>query len=286
MPPPSPSPSPSPPKESTCLLLGNPVDHSLSPLIHNAALKHLDLAIHYEARKVSRPELEAVVNSIDGHHILGGNVTLPYKQDVIGMVDSMTTTAHAVGAVNTIYRVRGRLVGDNTDVTGFVGPLQDLDFKGKTVLILGAGGGARAVAYAALQRLDAKLVLVAARNLETARAINGVEACSWDDRAQAAAEASLIVNATPLGMHPNSWDSPLPHDLEWRSDQVAYDLVYNPTDTNFLIDARAGGAVGIGGLAMLIGQAAASFQLWTGYVMPVEVVKKAVASHLSVRRQS
>ncbi len=273
-------------KESKCLLLGDPVEHSLSPLIHNSALKHLDLAIRYEARKVSRSELEGVVKSIDGHHILGGNVTLPFKQDVIGMVDSMTTTAHAVGAVNTIYRVRGRLVGENTDVTGFVGPLQELDFKGKTVLILGAGGAARAVAYAALQRLDAKLVLVAARNLLAARAINGVQACSWEDRARAAAEASLIVNATPLGMHPNSWASPLPRDLEWRRDQVAYDLVYNPTETNFLIDARAGGAVGIGGLAMLIGQAAASFQLWTGCVMPVEVVKKAVASHLSVRRQS
>lgn len=277
---------PASPKQSKCLLLGDPVDHSFSPLIHNSALKHLDLAIRYEARKVSRSELEGVVKSIDGHHILGGNVTLPFKQDVIGMVDSMTTTAHAVGAVNTIYRVRGRLVGENTDVTGFVGPLQELDFKGKTVLILGAGGAARAVAYAALQRLDAKLVLVAARNLNAARAINGVQACSWEDRARAVAEASLIVNATPLGMHPNSWASPLPQGLEWRRDQVAYDLVYNPTETNFLIDARAGGAVGIGGLAMLIGQAAASFQLWTGCVMPVEVVKKAVASHLSVRRQS
>ncbi len=279
-------PSPASPKESTCLLLGNPVDHSLSPLIHNSALKHLDLAIHYEAKKVNRSELEGVVKSIDGHHILGGNVTLPFKQDVIGMVDSMTTTAHAVGAVNTIYRVRGRLVGENTDVTGFVGPLQDLDFKGKTVLILGAGGAARAVAYAALERLGAGSVLVAARNLDSARAINGIQACSWDDRARASAEASLIVNATPLGMHPNSWASPLPQDLEWRSDQVAYDLVYNPTETSFLIDARAGGAVGIGGLAMLIGQAAVSFQLWTGCTMPIEVVKKAVASHLSVRRQS
>jgi len=259
-----------------CFLLGNPVSHSVSPLIHNTAFRELELPIRYEARSIEEGDLESILHSIDGDRVVGANVTLPHKQSVLKHLHELTDTAAAVGAVNTIFRRNGRLVGDNTDVGGFLAPIEHLSLQRARVLILGAGGAARAVSYAARHHLDASSVTVAARNLNAARAIDGVHACSWLEGQTMISSADLIVNATPIGMYPDTDASPLPDDQTWKSGQVFYDLIYNPDPTRTTEQARSNGATGIGGLPMLVAQAAAAFKIWTGREMPVDAVLEAL----------
>lgn len=265
-----------------CVLIGHPVGHSLSPVIHSAAYRELDLDWHYAVMDVLESDLDAVLGTIDGDRLVGANVTIPYKQAVFERVDVLTDTAQAVGAVNTLYRRNGQLVGHNTDVAGFIQPLGELSGRRWTderALVLGAGGAARAVAHALTRVLKLKNVAVTARREATARAIPGVSVVDWNERARAAADVDLIVNTTPVGMAPNGDASPLPDDLGFSTNQIVYDLIYAPERTRLLDAAAAHGATIIGGLPMLIGQAAEAFRIWTGRDMPVETVKKALMAH-------
>jgi shikimate dehydrogenase len=270
------------PENRMCVLIGHPVGHSLSPVIHSAAYRELDLDWHYAVMDVLESDLDAVLGTIDGDRLVGANVTIPYKQAVFERVDVLTDTAQAVGAVNTLYRRNGQLVGHNTDVAGFIQPLGELSGRRWTderALVLGAGGAARAVAHALTRVLKLKNVAVTARREATARAIPGVSVVDWNERARAAADVDLIVNTTPVGMAPNGDASPLPDDLGFSTNQIVYDLIYAPERTRLLDAAAAHGATIIGGLPMLIGQAAEAFRIWTGRDMPVETVKKALMAH-------
>lgn len=214
--------------------------------------------------------------------IRGLNVTIPHKQTVIRCLDDLTPTARAIGAVNTIYVNGARLIGDNTDAAGFLLDLKNfLNTAGRPAdhqaLMIGAGGAAHAVAYALLH--DGWQVTIAARRLEQARRLAGSFPDYQIQIAESAglqgAEFNLIVNTTPVGMVPDTDQSPWPENLPFPSGAAVYDLVYNPPETRLVKDACSEGLPATTGLGMLIEQAALAFTLWTGYNPPRQAMLRA-----------
>jgi shikimate dehydrogenase len=267
-------------------LIGFPLGHSLSPKIHAASLKACGLQGDYSLFPIppedtqSLKDLLARVRSGELH---GLNVTIPHKQNVIPLLDELTPTAKAIGAVNTIYMRDKKLTGDNTDAAGFLSDLKKFmgDSKlgiGKSVLVLGAGGSARAVVYALLN--DGWQVTLAARRIEQAEQLansfTGYKLQVTDNSAFFIQHSALIVNTTPLGMSPNIETSPLPENTILSKSTFVYDLVYNPRQTKLIKDARAQGLQATTGLGMLIEQAALAFKLWTGHNPPREILHTAV----------
>lgn len=264
-------------------LTGYPLAHSLSPQIHTAALAACGLEGTYSLFPIppERPEaLAALLGRIRDGEIHGLNVTIPHKQAVLPLLDDLTETARAIGAVNTLFLRAGRLIGDNTDAPGFFSDLvRFLRQAGRDLppaaLVLGAGGSARAVVYA-LCRAGVR-VTVLARRLEQAQQLAAafapcaVHAAAFSQLASLATSSStplLLVNTTPLGMSPQIETSPWPEDLPLPDQAVVYDLVYNPRQTRLMRQARAAGLLAETGLGMLIAQAALSFQTWTGCQPP------------------
>jgi shikimate dehydrogenase len=277
-------------------LMGWPVEHSLSPAMHNAAFAALGLDWAYVPLPVPPDRLGEAVRGLVALGFAGANVTVPHKEAVVPFLDRLTPAAQAIGAVNTILvGPGGELTGDNTDAAGFLADLraEGVEPSGRRPLILGAGGAARAVAYA-LSQAGAELVAIAARNLAKAqRLADGLRAATGkaflaarlpEDLPDLAREADLIVNATTVGMAPHQADaSPWPQDVPLRPAWIIYDLVYVPAETLLLRRARAAGARGIGGLGMLVQQGAAAFRLWTGVEPPLAVMRQACEERLRDR---
>jgi shikimate dehydrogenase len=262
-------------------LLGHPVEHSLSPTIHNTAFQAQGVNAIYVAMPVRPAALTDGVAGLRALQFLGANVTVPHKEAVRPLLDNVSERAAAVGAVNTIVRDGDALCGDNTDVEGFLTPLRDAvgdTLAGAPMLIFGAGGAARAVVYGLLDHYAPERLTLVARRPEQAEALaadldgydpqDALRTTTFDDAASAVQSSRLLVNATPLGMAPETDGTPWPNADDFGNDQVAYDLVYNPEETRFLRDAAACGATTIGGLDMLVEQAAASYRQWTGREMP------------------
>lgn len=274
-------------------LLGYPIEHSRSPLIHNTAFRHQGLNWLYVATPVVPGEAAAAVQGLKALHFAGANVTIPHKEAVRPLMDELSPQAQAVGAVNTIVcrRTDGEvsLFGDNTDVAGFLEALRPYaeGLQGAALLLFGAGGAARAVAYALLSTFRPSRLTIVARRPAKAEPLvrdlvahdedGALEVCAFEEAAAAVRASTLLVNATPVGMHPHTGQTPWPHPQDFSSGQIAYDLIYNPEKTRFLEEAAARGVVAIGGLEMLIQQAAASYSQWTGRSMPTEVVRRALA---------
>jgi len=266
-------------------VIGDPVAHSLSPVLHNAAFAALGLDWVYVAFPVPRGRGADAVAAVPALGLAGFNVTMPHKEDVAGACDELTPDAARLRSVNTVVaRPDGRTLGDSTDGPGFLDALADeaIAVAGRPVLVLGAGGAARAVALA-LGRADAR-VTVAARRPDAAEAAAAL-APGGRVVALGAADPSafaVIVNATPLGM---SGGDPLPVDPEaLHPGQSVIDLVYHPADTPLLTAARAQGAVAVNGLGMLLHQAARSFTLWTGERAPLDAMRAAVTEALAAPR--
>lgn len=273
-------------------LLGYPVEHSLSPLIHNTAFEAQGLNCAYVAFSVAPEAIEQAVAGLVALGFLGSNVTVPHKQAVLPLMDELSPQARAVGAVNTIVCRRTQeevtLFGDNTDVAGFLEPLQPVQGKleGAEVVVLGAGGAARAVVYALLSTFRPKRLTIAARTRTRAEGLahdlsgydenQALHVMSLDEARSAVRNSTLLVNATPVGMHPHSDGTPWPDAGDFSREQIVYDLIYKPEATRLLQDASARGAQTIGGLDMLILQAAASYIQWTNQPMPLDVVRKAL----------
>ncbi len=276
------------PDARLALLLGDPVARSLSPAIHNAAFAAADIDATYLATRVGVESLEAAVAGLRAPNVLGANVTIPHKRAVLPHLDRLSPEAAVIGAVNAIVREDdGALVGHNTDAAGFLAPL-DLDrLRGRPALIFGSGGAARAVAYALLTHAEPEMLTLAARTPERADALasgltpldpaGALRVVPLAEAVPAVRRAALVVNATPLGMHPRPDTTPWPNDTDFSKGQTVYDLVYAPRVTRLLRDAAARGATAIGGLEMLIGQAAETFRLWTGRPMPMGAVRVALA---------
>jgi len=269
------------------VLLGSPVAHSLSPAIQNAAFETAGLDIRYEAMEVSPEDLAAAIATLRTSEWLGANVTIPHKEAVLPLLDEIHPSAVQTSAVNTIVNSDGHLEGHNTDLEGFV---RDLEANWKIPvdarsLILGAGGGARAVAFG-LAKKDLDLLLIARNEpraekiAEDIRRKYAVEITTlpWNDESFAAAtgQCRLIVNATPLGMAPNDETSPWPSDVHFPPDAFIYDLVYSPRETQLVQQARQAGLQALSGDGMLLNQAAIAYELWVGRPAPRAEMREAL----------
>ncbi|MDQ3646317.1 MAG: shikimate dehydrogenase [Actinomycetota bacterium] len=268
-------------------VLGWPLEHTLSPAIHNAAFRHLGLDWIYLPFPV-RPELLAdSVRGLVALGAMGANVTMPHKESIIPLLHDISGDARAVGAVNTLQRIGDRLIGHNTDVDGFreflVGDA-GVRIEGKRALVLGSGGAARAVVKA-LDDLGASKIVIAARDPGRGSSLvrlvrpGTARVEPWDRGEAIARESDVIVNATPLGTRSAN---PLP-GVRFGPGQAVIDLVYTPPSTALVEAARAGGADGWGGLGMLVHQAAASFRIWTGQDPPIEAMSAAAVHSIGSR---
>jgi shikimate dehydrogenase len=263
-------------------IIGYPLGHSLSPLIHNRAFADLGVDARYEAWPVEPGGLAAFMASVRERPIAGLSVTIPHKTAVMAYLDGVSETAARAGAVNTVYWREGELLGENTDVPGFLAPLRGLPRVPGSALVLGAGGVARAV-LAGLAELGVARVAVTNRNPDKAAVLArefSVATTPWDDRG--GVEAELIVNATPLGMSgAGAGETPFPAE-RLRPETIAYDLIYNPAQTRFLREAAQAGCRAIPGLPMFIEQAAGQFKLWTGKDLPRQTTKDLLVTALGI----
>lgn len=264
-------------------VLGWPLRTTLSPTIHESAFEASGIPCAYLPLRVPPEALGEAVAGLKAFDALGANVTMPHKEAVIAHLDDVTGDAELTGAVNTIEFTAGRAIGHNTDVEGFRRLLEKdagLEVRGRSALILGAGGAARAVVHV-LGALGAVDMKVAARDLDRASAVaglaEGVEVLQWDLAEDATRTSEFVINCTPLGM---SGEDALP-GATFSAGQVVIDLIYSPPRTVLLERARAGGAEAWGGLGMLVNQAAASFRIWTGQEPPVEVMSAAALRALA-----
>lgn len=269
------------------VLLGYPVSHSRSPAMQNAALQAVGLSDwHYEAWPVEPERLAEAVLKLRGNDYAGANVTVPHKESIIPFLDGLTPVAHAIGAVNTLVKREGRLLGHNTDAAGLLADLyaHHVHISNRPVLILGAGGGARS-AVAACAGMDADIRLIARRREQAQLLMTthpSLEIYDWTplDFLQACDDCALILNTTPLGMTPNVATSPWLDGTPFPPTAFVYDLVYNPAETLLVRQARAAGLRATTGLGMLIEQGALAFELWTGTTAPRAVMRTAAENSL------
>ena len=271
-------------------LIGDPVGHSLSPLMQNLAFQDLDLNSTYIAFQVRYDQLDQCVKCLKTLNIAGFNVTIPHKVSILSLLDKISPSASAVGAVNTVVNDDGRLIGYNTDGDGALKALSDesAELKGKNVVLTGAGGAARAIAFSLASTAN-NIVIVnrtKTKALELAQHLNEQfnkqfrgEELSKKTLQKELQHADILINATSVGMSPNVEASIVKREM-LRDSMTVFDIVYNPLETKLLKEARAAGAKTISGVKMLVYQGALSFELWTGKKAPIEKMMKAVVSRL------
>jgi shikimate dehydrogenase len=245
----------------------------------SAAFAKLGLDFAYLAFRVKKEELEAALAGLRALGFAGCNVTIPHKIDAIKHLDLLDETARASGTVNVIANADGKLVGYNTDGAGALASLEANGVKldNRTILIIGYGGAARALGFELALRRHPKQILILGRDAGKASALSrelGRTVSSATSSPEAAGEADIIINATPLGMHPNIDQTPLSASF-LKEGSTVFDLVYNPTETRLLREARKRGCFVIGGLEMLVQQAGRAFTIWTGRDAPIEAMRRA-----------
>lgn len=265
-------------------LIGDPVVHSVSPAMHNAAFQALGLPYVYLSFQVPPAALPEAVNVVRGLGFRGANITIPHKTAVLPLLDNIDPSAQRIGAVNTLVNENGKLTGYNTDAPGFLAALRSSGFepKGEKAVVLGAGGAARAIVFAL--RDAGAAVSIINRSPEAARVLaseSGGTAFEMNRSGWRSAlpGASLVVNATSVGMSPYNDSTPLPSRL-LRPGLVVFDTVYRPRQSRLLKEAKAAGCTAIGGLEMLVEQGALAFELWTGENAPRKVMRQAALGAL------
>ena len=271
-----------------CGVIGDPIEHSLSPVMHNAAFEALKIDYVFLAFKVQAADVEKAMGGVRALNIHGLNVTMPHKNAVIKYLDQLDPTAKTIGSANTILNKDGRLLGFNTDGVGALNALEqnDVKLKGKNVVLLGAGGAAKAIAYTLAQEAREVTILNRTKQTEidlvkllTQKRNNNVYAGLQDETPKYLEKANVLINATSVGMEPNANQTLV--QPEWlRPDLAVMDIVYNPIETKLARDAKAAGCKVVSGVEMLIYQGAASFEIWTACKAPVEVMRKAALNHL------
>jgi shikimate dehydrogenase len=258
-------------------VLGHPVAHSRSPLIHNTALRHIEHDATYYAIDVPVDQRVRIPELVHNKNFCGANITLPLKGYIIKLLDKPSADVDATGACNTVWPcgAEGHLCGENTDIPGFIEPLKPHKetIQSGGVIVFGSGGAARAI-VASLQSLGSMQIYVVTRNPGTQVKINGVTYLDYSNWIDVSSEVNLIVNCTPLGMHPNIETSPVAiHQVSHLAGKICYDIVYNPVNTMFLNQAKLFDAVIIDGTEMFIAQAARSFYHFTGKEFPVNLIR-------------
>lgn len=258
-------------------LFGNPVGHSLSPLMHRTAYEAMGIEALYVPFCVR--DIEAALRGIRGLDIRGVSVTLPFKTEVMAWLDSVDGAARAIGAVNTIVNRGGGLEGFNTDWSGLAEDLKEcMEIEGKTFAVLGAGGAARAALYAIVREGGRPFVI--SRSREKGEALAGEFGCPWHPPAGSGRlDADCLINATPVGMAPAGEGMPLP-DVDLSRFGWVVDLIYNPLKTKLLAEAQAAGCATRSGLGMFIHQGAQQIKLWTGLEAPRSLMREVVLEKL------
>lgn len=271
-------------------VIGNPVGHSLSPAIHNAAFRTLGLNFVYLAWQV-----EAIGDAIKGLRALGNfrgaSVTIPHKVATMQFLDHVETTAKRIGAINTIVAEKGKLIGHNTDATGALRALREggIELTGRHIVVLGSGGAARAIAFALAGESGAEqLTLLGIEELERTRLAEDIRpttavtvADSYLDEAalrRVLPDAHVLIHCTPVGMSPKADMTCVPASL-LHAGLAVMDIVYNPRETQLLKDAKRMGCKTIPGLEMFLNQAVTQFELWTNQAAPVAVMRTVLESH-------
>ena len=273
-------------------VIGSPIAHSLSPALHNAAFEAAGLDWVYAAFDVGPGGGAAAVAAARALGLSGLSVTMPLKQEVAAAVDELRPAARQLGAVNAVVVAGDRTVGHNTDGTGFLASLRadaGFDPHGQCCLVIGAGGAARAVILALAESGAAEIVVAnrSADRAATAARLAGDRGRAVELGDADIAGAALIVNATPMGMLDTSHAISMPVEVTaTHAGQVVVDLVYHPSETAFVLEARARGAVAVGGVGMLVHQAAAAFELWTGVAAPIAAMSAAAERVISERSRT
>jgi len=262
-------------------IFGNPIDHTLSPAMHNSAFHALDLDICYVPFRVAPDKLAAAVESIRSLNMLGVNITVPHKENVLPLLNRIDEEASFIGAVNTVTNKEGFLTGYNTDGRGFISSLkdEDIEIEQKNIIMIGTGGAARAVSYY-LSEKASKLSLFDIDARKAERLVSDLNRIRHNivllDSVDSIGDADIIINATPLGMKP---DDPLPVNPDLLSSRmVVCDLVYKKT--RLLQEAEKRSARTVNGSGMLLWQGVLAFELWTGIRPPVDVMRKALMSRI------
>ena len=278
-------------------VIGNPIGHSLSPVMHNAALNEMGSDFIYVAFPIEEAVLSTAVAGFGAMGVQGFSVTIPHKQAIMAELVHISELAMAVGAVNTVWKTEQGWHGTNTDVEGFVSPLRQMnrDWSEQAVVVLGNGGAARAVVVGCAE-LGFKSIEVIGRDSNKLQdflvSFNNSESVAprltvqtWDTLDNSIGNADLIVNSTPIGMAPNTNASPLTtmQSKKIKRGAIAYDLIYTPNPTEFLKQAQIQGAIAIDGLEMLVQQGAAALKIWTvNPEVPVKTMRVALQKHLGL----
>ena len=285
-------------------VIGHPVEHSLSPAMHNAALAqlvgdiaHLGLDYVYLPFPIAPQNLEIAIAGFAAIGVVGFSVTIPHKQAIMPLLSEITPVAQAIGAVNTVSRQNNQWVGTNTDIEGFIAPLQTTykqDWSQKVAVILGNGGAARAV-VAGCHQLGFAKIHVVGRNVQRLQEFGNswnnspisenLQVHQWEELPKLIPQANLLVNTTPIGMYPKVNESPLSVEeiANLPKGAIAYDLIYIPKPTQFLEQAEKQGAIAIDGLEMLVQQGVAALKIWLQQeIVPVEVMREALQKHLGL----
>lgn len=277
-------------------IIGDPISHSLSPTLHGHLIDRFGLDLCYHAFRVPPPQLRAAIEGVRGFGFRGLNVTVPHKEKVIPFLDDLDPQARQIGAVNTVENRDGRLIGYNTDVSGFLESLQryGIELEGRRAAVIGAGGSARAVvaalisagiAYVELYNRTRDRALALARHFGERTGFQrfSVGNLNVDGPSDELADVDILINATALGIPPYLGRTPVSL-RHLRPGMVVYDLIYRPEKTRLLEIAEEAGATGIGGLCMLILQGVASLRIWTGLELSVDEfyddLEKQLRSHI------
>jgi shikimate dehydrogenase len=275
-------------------IIGDPVEHSLSPVMHNAAIANLGLDYVYVPFPVKEVDLAKAIAGFSAIDLVGFSITIPHKQTIIPLLTEISADAANIGAVNTVWRTASGWQGTNTDAEGFVAPLKSIsrDWSQITPVVLGIGGAARAV-IAGLVNLGCSEIHIVGRNPDKlarfyqswqhAPTISSLlKIHNWDNLSSLVPAADLLVNTTPVGMSPKIDASPIDATLmsKLKSQAIAYDLIYTPNPTQFLQLAQAQGAITIDGLEMLLQQGVAALEIWLQQTVPVEVMRNSLIEYL------
>lgn len=274
-------------------VIGDPVKHSLSPVMHNAAIAHLNLNYVYLPFPVPQAALSEALAGFAAIGVVGFSVTIPHKQAIIPLLDQVSPVAQAIGAVNTVWRTEEGWFGTNTDVTGFIAPLKSLQRSWGEIrpVILGNGGAARAVVAGCVE-LGCPKVWVVGRDRAKLEKFQqswhdtpfaeAVSVHSWDEIPTLVSQTECLINTTPIGMHPHITESPLSSEVwpQVPSTAIVYDLIYTPRPTLFLQQAQQHHLQTIDGTEMLVQQGAAALELWVQQSVPVDIMREALLNAL------
>lgn len=267
-------------------VIGNPIEYSLSPLMHNAALKELGLEreFTYNKMEILKEDLEKFVEEVREGNIGGASVTMPYKEEIIPLVDGLTKETELIQAVNTVYKKNSKVIGHNTDGIGCIRALEDagISIVGKRIVLLGAGGAAKSIAIS-LALGNIRKILILNRTEEKAEILANsisrktnvqISSGSLNRLRSALKDADILINSTSVGMKEKARDQTLVTANLIHSDLVVEDIVYNPIKTKMLEEAEKAGAKIVEGVGMLVHQGAEQFEIFTGRKAPIETMRK------------